>query len=107
MFDLVVLDPPSFAKREAERAGAIKAYSKLVTLGLGHLAPGGILVACSCSAHVSAEEFFAAVRRAAAETGRSFDELQTTGQPSDHAAAFPEAFYLKAIYLKERRGGAA
>lgn len=99
-FDLVVLDPPSLAKREVERAGAIRAYAKLAGDGLQHLRPGGVLVACSCSAHVSAEEFFGAVRQAAHKSGRSFSELQTTRHAPDHRATFPEAEYLKGIYLK-------
>jgi 23S rRNA (cytosine1962-C5)-methyltransferase len=99
-FDLIILDPPSLAKREAERAGAIRAYGRLATLGLAHLTPGGVLVACSCSAHVSAEEFFATVRRAAAGAGRGFEELRTTRHAPDHPAAFKEAEYLKAIYLR-------
>ena len=99
-FDLIVLDPPSFAKREAERAGAIRAYEKLATLGIQHLARDGILVACSCSAHVSAEEFFTAARRSAAKSGRRFQELQTTGHAPDHHASFKEAEYLKGIYLR-------
>jgi 23S rRNA (cytosine1962-C5)-methyltransferase len=57
------------------------------------------LVAASCSAHVSAEEFFHAVRRSAQESGRRFVEVETTGQPADHPATFPEARYLKCIYL--------
>jgi 23S rRNA (cytosine1962-C5)-methyltransferase len=99
-FDLIVLDPPSFAKREAERAGAIRAYEKLAGLGIQHLAPGGILVACSCSAHVTAEEFFDAVRRSAGKSARAFQEIQTTRHAPDHPATFKEAEYLKAIYLR-------
>jgi len=99
-FDLVILDPPSFAKRKSEKAGALRAYAKLANLGVRQLAPGGILVSCSCSAHVSAEEFFASVRRIAGQSGRPFAELQTTRHPPDHPATFAEAEYLKAIYLK-------
>lgn len=99
-FDLLILDPPSLAKREAERAGAIQAYRKLVRRGIAHLRPGGVLVAASCSAHVSAEEFFDAVRQAARQSGRRFAELQTTGHPPDHPAQFPEAQYLKCIFLR-------
>ena len=99
-FDLVVLDPPSLAKREAERAGAVRAYGKLVESGIAHLNAGGILVACSCSAHVSAEEFFGAVRQAAAQSGRQFTEMQTTHHAPDHHASFKEANYLKGIYLR-------
>ncbi|MEK7706624.1 MAG: class I SAM-dependent rRNA methyltransferase, partial [Verrucomicrobiota bacterium] len=99
-FDLVVLDPPSLAKREAERAGAIRAYGKLAESGLKHLLPGGILAACSCSAHVTAEEFFGAIRQSAAKSGRKFIERRTTRHAPDHPVTFPEAEYLKAIYLR-------
>ncbi len=99
-FDLIVLDPPSLAKREAERAGAIQAYGKLARHGLAHLRPGGILVAASCSAHVSAEEFFTAVRQTARDAGRRFEELRVTGHPPDHPATFPEANYLKCLYAR-------
>lgn len=101
-FDLVILDPPSLAKREAERAGAIRAYAKLAEGGIRVLRPGGMLVAASCSAHVSAEEFFGAIRRSAARSGRRFEVLQTTGHPPDHPATIPEAEYLKCIYLKTK-----
>ena len=99
-FDLVVLDPPSLAKREVERAGAIRAYTRLAESGLRHLRPGGIMLACSCSAHVSAEEFFGAVREGARGSGRRFTELRTTQHAPDHHATFPEAEYLKGIYLQ-------
>ena len=103
-FDLIVLDPPSLAKRQAERPGAIRAYERLARLALAWLAPGGILAACSCSAHVSAEQFFGAVRRAVARSGRPARELLTTGHPPDHPAVFPEARYLKAIFCQLRTG---
>jgi 23S rRNA (cytosine1962-C5)-methyltransferase len=99
-FDLVILDPPSLAKRESEKAGAIRAYHRLAALGLQHLAPGGLLVACSCSAHVPAEEFFAVVRQALSKAGRRLEELETTRHPLDHPAAFKEAEYLKGIYFR-------
>jgi 23S rRNA (cytosine1962-C5)-methyltransferase len=99
-FDLVILDPPSLAKRETERPGAIRAYGRLASSGISHLTPGGILVACSCSAHVTAEEFFEAVRRSAMSAGRRVEELRTTRHAPDHPATFKEAEYLKAIYLR-------
>ena len=89
-FDLVVLDPPSLARRTTEREGALRAYERLATLGIARLAPGGILVAGSCSAHVPAEEFFEVVRRAAAKSGRKFTELKTLRHPPDHPATFKE-----------------
>jgi 23S rRNA (cytosine1962-C5)-methyltransferase len=99
-FDLVVLDPPSLAKRAVEREGALRAYERLATLGLERLAREGILVAGSCSAHVPAKEFFEVVRRVAAKSGRTFTELKTLRHPPDHPANFKEAEYLKVIYLK-------
>jgi 23S rRNA (cytosine1962-C5)-methyltransferase len=99
-FGLIVLDPPSFAKRESERAGAIRAYERLAGLGIQHLSPDGILVSCSCSAHVTPEEFFEAVRQSAAKSGKTFRELRTVGHALDHPATFQEANYLKAIYLR-------
>jgi 23S rRNA (cytosine1962-C5)-methyltransferase len=100
IFDLIVLDPPSLAKRAAEREGAIHAYEKLNSLGIARLSRDGILVAGSCSAHVYAMEFFDAVRHAAVKSGRKFTELKTLQHPPDHPAGFKEAEYLKVIYLK-------
>ena len=99
-FDLVVLDPPSLAKRATEREGAIRAYERLNSLGIQRLAREGMLVAGSCSAHVSALEFFETVRRTAQKSGRQFSELRTMQHPPDHPAAFKEAEYLKTIYLR-------
>ncbi len=98
-YDLVVLDPPSLARREAGREGALRAYGRLARDGIHVLRQGGWLVASSCSAHVSAEEFFAVVRRAGRESVRRFSEVATTRHPPDHPATFPEAQYLKAIFL--------
>ncbi|MCG3149527.1 MAG: Ribosomal RNA large subunit methyltransferase I [Verrucomicrobiae bacterium] len=98
-FDLIILDPPSLAKREAERPAAIRAYGRLARRAIELLRPNGVLVACSCSAHVSTIEFLEAVRKSAAQAGRPFKELRTTGHAPDHPATFPEANYLKAIYL--------
>jgi len=99
-YGLIVLDPPSLAKREAERVGAIRAYARLAANGIRRLKPDGLLLAGSCSAHVSAEEFFGAVRTAAVASGRRFGELKTTGHAPDHPATFKEADYLKGIFLK-------
>lgn len=99
-YDLVVVDPPSLAKRESERSGAIAAYGHLNGNAMRRLRPGGILVAASCSAHVSEEEFFGAVRGAARRSGRRFEELATTGHAPDHPASFAEARYLKCLYLR-------
>lgn len=99
-FDLVILDPPSLAKREAERSGAIQAYGKLARHAISHLRPNGVLVAASCSAHVSSEEFFTVLRNVARQSGRKFSELKTAEHAADHRATFPEGRYLKCIYLR-------
>ncbi len=68
-FDLIILDPPSLAKREAEKADALAAYGKLIESSIARLNPYGILVAASCSAHVSADEFFNLARFRARNPG--------------------------------------
>ena len=100
MFDLIVLDPPSLAKKETEREGAIRAYGKLAASALRHLRGGGVLMAASCSAHVSAEEFFSAVTQAATASGRKFSILSTARHAPDHPATFPEGEYLKCLSLR-------
>jgi 23S rRNA (cytosine1962-C5)-methyltransferase len=101
-FDLVIVDPPSLAKREAERAGAIAAYERLAASALRCVRRGGVLMAASCSAHVSAEEFFAAVNRSA-RAWRTLT-LWTSGHAPDHPATFREAEYLKCIALRVEQG---
>lgn len=99
-FDVVILDPPSLAKKEAERAEATRFYGALARLGIARLRPGGTLLAASCSAHVSREEFYEAIRVVARQSRRAFRELQTTSHPPDHPIGFKEAEYLKGIYLR-------
>ncbi|MBL9139872.1 MAG: class I SAM-dependent methyltransferase [Verrucomicrobiales bacterium] len=98
-FDLAILDPPSMARRAAEQAGALEAYARLARLGASRIRPGGMLLAASCSAHVPAEAFFEAVIRGLRSVRVGFEVQQTTAHPADHPARFPEAHYLKAIYL--------
>jgi 23S rRNA (cytosine1962-C5)-methyltransferase len=99
-FDLIVLDPPSLAKRETERAPALGAYAKLIAGAIARLNKNGILVAASCSAHVPAEEFFGLAHETARKSGRKFTELKTTRHAPDHPATFAEAEYLKCVYLR-------
>jgi 23S rRNA (cytosine1962-C5)-methyltransferase len=99
-FDLIVLDPPSLAKRESERTEAIAAYAKLIEAALARLNRNGILVASSCSAHVSSGEFFNLTLETARKRQRPFVELKSTGHAPDHPATFTEAEYLKCIYLQ-------
>ena len=99
-YDLIITDPPSLAKRESERTRATQAYGRLNANAIRLLRPGGILLAASCSAHVSRDEFFGAVLHAARQSGRRFAEIETTRHAPDHHATFPEAEYLKGIYLR-------
>jgi 23S rRNA (cytosine1962-C5)-methyltransferase len=99
-YDLIITDPPSLAKRESEREGAAQAYARLNLAALHRLRTGGILIAASCSAHVSAEEFYNAVEESLRENGRPFRELWRSGHAPDHPAAFREAEYLKAICVE-------
>jgi len=99
-FDLVVVDPPSLAKRERERERAIRAYQSLHASAIRLLRRQGTLVAASCSAHVSEEEFIGAVRAAAIRSGRRFEILGQTGHAPDHCVSFPEARYLKAVFIR-------
>ena len=100
MFDLIICDPPSLALREDQRANAIVSYQRLNDHALARLKRGGILVAASCSAHVTSEEFFTAVRRAVHQQGVRHQELWLTGHATDHPATIPEARYLKCIALQ-------
>lgn len=97
-FDLVVVDPPAFAKRESEAPRALAAYERLAALALGVLRPAGTLVMASCSSRVSEAEFFAAVDRGASRVGRPLRALAHTGHPLDHPVAIPEGAYLKCLY---------
>lgn len=100
-YDLIVIDPPSLAKREKDREGAVRAYRKLAASGLERLKKGGHLVCASCSAHVSEEDFLEAVRAAVRDCRRPIDEIEVTGHAPDHPATLPEMRYLKALYLRD------
>jgi 23S rRNA (cytosine1962-C5)-methyltransferase len=97
-FDLVIVDPPAFAKKQAEVERALSAYERLTHLGLGVLQPGGTLVMASCSSRVGADEFFTTVHRAAERAGRPLREIERTGHPLDHPIGFKEGAYLKCFF---------
>lgn len=99
-FDLVVVDPPAMAKQASEVARARLAYSRLTSLALGVLSPGGTLVLSSCSSRVDAETFFATVNQAARQAGRPLRERERSGHPIDHPIGFPEGAYLKCLFAE-------
>jgi 23S rRNA (cytosine1962-C5)-methyltransferase len=98
-FGMIVLDPPRFARSRRGVPEALKAYRRLNGLALQCLEPGGILVTCSCSGRVSADEFLGAVGRAASDAGRHVRVLERLGQAPDHpvSATCPETAYLKCL----------
>jgi 23S rRNA (cytosine1962-C5)-methyltransferase len=102
-FDLVILDPPSLAKRQDEKSAALSAYSKLSADGIKNVSPLGMLVASSCSAHVTRDEFVETVLRNCKKSGRVHRVLEQTSHASDHPFRFPEAEYLKTIYVQFER----
>ncbi len=99
-YDVVILDPPSFAKKLVDVPGAIKAYEKLVKLGLSVLEKNGVLVSASCSARVPATDFFDAVSRTAAAQGRPLKVIEKTQHAVDHPIGFPEGAYLKCVFAR-------
>ena len=99
-YDLVILDPPSFAKKQVDVAGAVEAYARLVKLGLKVLEKGGVLVSASCSARVGADLFFETVEQAAVKAGRPLTILEKTSHAIDHPIGFPEGAYLKCLFAK-------
>jgi len=103
-FDLVVIDPPAFAKRQDEIDGALSAYARLTRLGLGVLAQNGILVQASCSSRIDAQTFCAMVLRTARAAGRPLQEIERTGHPLDHPIGFPEGAYLKCLFARTSHG---
>jgi 23S rRNA (cytosine1962-C5)-methyltransferase len=99
-FDLVIIDPPSFAKQQSELQRALAAYARLTSLGIAVLAPGGTLVMASCSRPVEAATFFEVVRRQAADLGRALQFIEQTYHPLDHPVGFREGAYLKCLFAR-------
>ncbi len=97
-FDLLIVDPPAFAKSDKERAAALQSYARLVRLAAPLVRPGGLLLLASCSSRVSADEFFDLVQKELSATGRPFRELERTFHDIDHPIGFAEGAYLKAGY---------
>jgi 23S rRNA (cytosine1962-C5)-methyltransferase len=101
-FDVVIVDPPAFAKRKKDLPKALAAYKRLNQLALQVTAPEGILVSCSCSFHVSAEQLQDAIAKAARGADKHVQILEMGGQAPDHPVhpAIPETRYLKAYFCR-------
>ncbi len=106
-FDVVIIDPPAFIKRKKDAPQGQAAYRKLNQLALGLMDGDGLLVSCSCSYHLSADDLVVAIQSAARHTGRFVQILEAGGQSPDHPVhpAIPETRYLKAFFCRVTPAG--
>jgi 23S rRNA (cytosine1962-C5)-methyltransferase len=105
-FDVIVVDPPAFAKRRKDLPKALAAYKRLNQLAMQLIGEDGILVSCSCSYHVSAEDLQDSINKAARASDRHLQILEFGGQAADHPVhpAIPETRYLKAYFCRVTDG---
>lgn len=101
-WDAIVLDPPAFAKSKSAMDNAYRGYKEINLRALKCLPPGGMLVTCSCSQHMTPRLFRQMVDEAARDAGRRLRELRDGGQPPDHPVLWgvPETRYLKCLTLQ-------
>jgi 23S rRNA (cytosine1962-C5)-methyltransferase len=99
-FDIVVVDPPSFAHRQADVDRALQAYAQLTERAVRLVQPHGLLVQASCSSRVTEESFLATVRAAAQRSGADLTGVNVTGHAADHPVTFPQGRYLKAVFAR-------
>jgi 23S rRNA (cytosine1962-C5)-methyltransferase len=99
-FDIVILDPPTFASNQAAVPRALAAYARLTRLGLAVTRRGGTLVQASCSSRVTTDDFVDTVMAAAGSAGADVIEIRRTGHAVDHPIGFEFGGYLKAIFLQ-------
>ena len=101
-FDLIVLDPPAFAKSRSSVPAALRGYREINLRAMRILAPGGTLLTASCSFHVRLPQFLAMLAQAAGDSGRQIQLERVLGQPEDHpeVLTIPETGYLKGAVLK-------
>ena len=100
-YDLMIVDPPAFAKHRGSLKNALRAYQRLNAAAISKVAPGGFVFTYSCSQVVDKEAFALAVFSAAAQCGRSVRILDRLNQPCDHSVNIyhPEGEYLKGLLL--------
>ncbi|MGH7592455.1 MAG: class I SAM-dependent rRNA methyltransferase [Gemmatimonadales bacterium] len=101
-YDLVVVDPPAFAKSRAHVPAALRGYHEINRRAMHLVAPGGWLLTASCSFHIPRPQFMEMIAKAAAGTGRRFTMHQLLGQGIDHpeVVTIPESGYLKGVVLR-------
>jgi 23S rRNA (cytosine1962-C5)-methyltransferase len=101
-FDTIVLDPPAFAKNRASAPAAIRGYKEINLRALKLLNPGGILITCTCSYHMSEEMFLTTIAEAANDAHRTLQLIEKRTQASDHPIlmSVPETYYLKCVIAR-------
>jgi 23S rRNA (cytosine1962-C5)-methyltransferase len=101
-FDTIVLDPPAFAKNRASLKPALRGYKEINLRALKLLNPGGVLVTCTCSYHVSEELFLEVLTQAALDAHRRVQIVEKRMQATDHPVlvAMPETYYLKCVIAR-------
>ncbi len=101
-FDMVVVDPPAFAKSRQALPQALRGYHEVNLRAMRILAPGGVLLTASCSFHLRRPDFYAMLAGAAADSGRRLQVLEYLGQGVDHPelATVPETGYLKGVVMR-------
>jgi len=101
-FDTIVLDPPAFTKSRATVKSGARGYKEINLRALKLLNPGGMLITCTCSYHISEEMFLDIVAQAALDARRRLQIIEKRGQASDHPVLLgvPETHYLKCIVLR-------
>ncbi len=101
-FDVIVLDPPAFAKSKRAVEGALRGYKELNLRALHMVEPGGLLVTCSCSHHIGWADLEGAVASAASDAHRRVRLLERRGAAPDHPVILnlPETEYLKCLVLE-------
>ena len=101
-FDVVIADPPAFARSKKDRGPALRGYRKLARLAAALVAKGGVLFIASCSHQVEAEAFAQEVRRGIHDAQRDGRVIASSGAAPDHPVhpMLPESAYLKALLLQ-------
>ncbi len=99
-FDMVIIDPPSFAKRASEVDGAMRAYARLIQLGLALVRPHGTLVMASCSSRIEADAFYDLIHDTARGSRMQLRDVEVFGHVLDHPIGFREGAYLKCMFAR-------
>jgi len=101
-FGVIILDPPAFTKSKRALEGAVRGYKEINLRALKLLNPGGFLITCSCSYHMSEELFLEVINQAALDAGRLVRVAEVRRQAKDHPMliASPETYYLKCVILQ-------